>query len=145
MFTRLTESRAAETGETKSLTARGLEVRDLVAEGLADKQIATRLAISVKTVEKHVSAMLRKTGAHNRTMLVGLQHQVRQSRTPGRRRRRSSAYVLRRHQHACWICGSEKGYDPAAVASRMNRAVSCGWSQCGKCPQSSKTCRVASG
>lgn len=75
MFTRLTENRAADTGEAISLTARELEVRDLLAEGLADKQIATRLAISVKTVEKHVSAMLRKTGTRNRTMLVGLQHQ----------------------------------------------------------------------
>jgi len=75
MFTRLTESRAADTGEAITLTARELEVRDLLAEGLADKQITTRLAISVKTVEKHVSAMLRKTGARNRTMLVSLQHQ----------------------------------------------------------------------
>jgi len=48
-------------------------VRDLLAEGLADNQIATRLGISVKTVEKHVGAMLRKTGARNRTMLVTLQ------------------------------------------------------------------------
>ncbi|WDF34021.1 response regulator transcription factor [Arthrobacter agilis] len=75
MFTRLTENRTADTGEAISLTARELEVRDLLVEGLADKQIATRLAIWVKTVEKHVSAMLRKTGARNRTMLVGLQHQ----------------------------------------------------------------------
>ncbi|WP_434992151.1 hybrid sensor histidine kinase/response regulator transcription factor [Arthrobacter sp. Ld5] len=75
MFTRLTETRATDAGEASRLTARELEVRDLLAEGLADKQIATRLAISVKTVEKHVSAMLRKTGARNRTMLVGLQHQ----------------------------------------------------------------------
>ena len=75
MFTRLTENRAADTGEATNLTARELEVRDLLAEGLADKQIATRLAISVKSVEKHVSAMPRKTGARTRTMPVGLQHQ----------------------------------------------------------------------
>ncbi|MHA7281985.1 GAF domain-containing protein [Arthrobacter sp. TMS2-4] len=75
MFTRLTETRATDAGEAIQLTARELEVRDLLAEGLADKQIATRLAISVKTVEKHVSAMLRKTGTRNRTMLVGLQRQ----------------------------------------------------------------------
>jgi len=36
----------------------------------ADKQIASALFISVKTVEKHVGSLLRKTGAHNRTMLV---------------------------------------------------------------------------
>lgn len=52
------------------LTLREREVRALVEQGLADKQIATRLAISVKTVEKHVGAVLRKTGARNRTMLA---------------------------------------------------------------------------
>ncbi len=75
VFSRLAETR--QTAEPASivahLTARELEVRDLLAEGLADKQIATRLGISVKTVEKHVGAMLRKTGARNRTMLVTLQ------------------------------------------------------------------------
>ncbi|MDN4612322.1 hybrid sensor histidine kinase/response regulator [Arthrobacter burdickii] len=78
IFTRLAETRqAAEaTPSTAHLTVRELEVRDLLAEGLADKQIATRLGISAKTVEKHVGAMLRKTGARNRTMLVGLRHQL---------------------------------------------------------------------
>ncbi|KNC20178.1 hypothetical protein AC792_01480 [Arthrobacter sp. RIT-PI-e] len=75
MFTRLAETRqTAEPVSTAAhLTARELEVRELLAEGLADKQIAIRLGISVKTVEKHVGAMLRKTGARNRTMLVPLQ------------------------------------------------------------------------
>ncbi|MHA7263478.1 hybrid sensor histidine kinase/response regulator transcription factor [Arthrobacter sp. TMN-37] len=78
VFTRFTEAHgnaAVKEDSTGRLTARELEVRDLLGEGLADKQIASRLAISVKTVEKHVGAMLRKTGARNRTMLVGLQHQ----------------------------------------------------------------------
>ncbi|MUK01324.1 hypothetical protein GM708_04925 [Vibrio cholerae] len=78
IFNRLAETRqTAEPTSTAAahLTVRELQVRDLLAEGLTDKQIATRLVISVKTVEKHVSAMLRKTGARNRTMLVGLQHQ----------------------------------------------------------------------
>jgi DNA-binding NarL/FixJ family response regulator len=48
------------------------EVRALVATGLPDKAIAAQLAISVKTVEKHVSSLLRKSGVHNRTELVGL-------------------------------------------------------------------------
>jgi signal transduction histidine kinase/DNA-binding NarL/FixJ family response regulator len=55
-----------------ALTAREKEVRALVERGLPDKRIATELHISVKTVEKHVGAILRKTGAHNRTMLAGL-------------------------------------------------------------------------
>ncbi|WUH89259.1 response regulator [Streptomyces sp. NBC_00433] len=52
------------------LTDREREVRALVERGLPDKQIAARLAISVKTVEKHVGAVLRKTGAPNRTVLA---------------------------------------------------------------------------
>ena len=53
-----------------SLTQREGEVRVLLAQGLADKQIATRLGISVKTVEKHVGAVLRKENARSRTELV---------------------------------------------------------------------------
>ncbi|MEJ8277357.1 LuxR C-terminal-related transcriptional regulator [Pseudonocardia spirodelae] len=61
---------APATGSRCVLTQREREVRELVEQGLADKQIAFRLAISVKTVEKHVGAVLRKTGARNRTMLA---------------------------------------------------------------------------
>ncbi|HZZ46695.1 MAG TPA: response regulator [Pseudonocardia sp.] len=53
-----------------ALTAREHEVRGLVERGLRDKQIATELGISVKTVEKHVGAVLRKTGSSNRTALA---------------------------------------------------------------------------
>uniref|UniRef100_UPI004055ADF4 response regulator n=1 Tax=Streptomyces sp. SID1121 TaxID=3425888 RepID=UPI004055ADF4 len=52
------------------LTDREREVRALVERGLPDKRIATALGISVKTVEKHVGAVLRKTGAPNRTALA---------------------------------------------------------------------------
>lgn len=52
------------------LTGREHEVRRLIDQGLADKQIASRLGISVKTVEKHVSAILRKGGVRSRTELL---------------------------------------------------------------------------
>jgi DNA-binding NarL/FixJ family response regulator len=39
----------------------------LLQRGLPDRRIADALSISVKTVEKHVGAILRKTGARNRT------------------------------------------------------------------------------
>jgi signal transduction histidine kinase/DNA-binding NarL/FixJ family response regulator len=55
-----------------ALTDREREVYGLVRRGLRDKQIAERLVISVKTVEKHVGAVLRKTGAGNRTELASL-------------------------------------------------------------------------
>ena len=54
------------------LTPREQEVRALVSKGLPDKGIAAALHISVKTVEKHVGAALRKTGARNRTELAAL-------------------------------------------------------------------------
>jgi signal transduction histidine kinase/DNA-binding NarL/FixJ family response regulator len=52
------------------LTAREREVRSLVEAGLPYKQIAAALDISVKTVEKHVGSILRKTGAPNRRALA---------------------------------------------------------------------------
>ena len=53
-----------------NLTAREQQVRALVEKGFTDKLIAEHLMISVKTVEKHVSSLLRKSGARNRTELV---------------------------------------------------------------------------
>ncbi len=49
-----------------TLTRRELEVLRLLADGLTDHQIAKALAISPRTVETHVSAILRKLGARNR-------------------------------------------------------------------------------
>jgi DNA-binding CsgD family transcriptional regulator len=54
------------------VTAREADVLRLVAEGLANKEIATRLYLSPRTIEKHVESLLRKTGARSRTQLVAL-------------------------------------------------------------------------
>lgn len=48
------------------LSAREQEVLRLLAEGLTDREIAGALAISPRTVESHVSAVLRKLGVRNR-------------------------------------------------------------------------------
>ena len=55
-----------------ALTEREREVRGLMEQGLPDKVIAERLVLSIKTVEKHAGAVLRKTGARNRTELAAL-------------------------------------------------------------------------
>jgi DNA-binding CsgD family transcriptional regulator len=52
------------------VTARELDVLRLVAEGLSSREIADRLFLSPRTVEKHVERLLAKTGAPNRTALV---------------------------------------------------------------------------
>ena len=52
------------------LTSREAEVLRLVAEGLTDREIGTRLFISHRTVERHVSNLLSKLGAARRAELV---------------------------------------------------------------------------
>jgi len=54
------------------LTPRELEVLALVAQGLPNKEIAERLAISQRTVKFHVSSIMGKLGAANRTEAVAL-------------------------------------------------------------------------
>ena len=56
--------------ELDQLTAREQEVMRLLARGYAYKEIARRLTISVKTVETHASAVLRKLQLSNRNELT---------------------------------------------------------------------------
>jgi len=52
------------------LTPREIEVLELLAEGLPNKAIAGRLAISDQTVKFHVASIAAKLGASNRTDAV---------------------------------------------------------------------------
>ena len=58
--------RAATRENPANLTCRELEVLALVSSGLPNAQIAERLFVSPKTVDHHVSAILRKLGARSR-------------------------------------------------------------------------------
>ncbi|MBU2666387.1 LuxR C-terminal-related transcriptional regulator [Actinoplanes bogorensis] len=62
--------RADRPGLRSPLTAREADVLELMWLGLTYREIATRLGLSPKTVEKHVGAIMRKTGASNRTAAV---------------------------------------------------------------------------
>jgi DNA-binding CsgD family transcriptional regulator/tetratricopeptide (TPR) repeat protein len=56
------------------LTARELEVLDLVAAGRSNREIADILYISVKTVSVHVTNFLRKLGVTNRVQAAAIVH-----------------------------------------------------------------------
>lgn len=58
--------------ETRELTPRELEVLRMIAEGLANKQIAGRLGISEHTVKFHVAAVFAKLRASTRAEAVML-------------------------------------------------------------------------
>ena len=56
--------------DVEPLTAREIQVLELLAEGLPNKAIARRLGISDQTVKFHVAALSGKLGAANRTDAV---------------------------------------------------------------------------
>jgi DNA-binding CsgD family transcriptional regulator len=58
--------RAAARRSPAGLTAREAEILDLLAAGLGNRQIADRLYLSARTVEHHVSAVLRKLEVRTR-------------------------------------------------------------------------------
>jgi DNA-binding NarL/FixJ family response regulator len=51
--------------KSDTLTAREIEVLQLIAEGNANKQTADKLGISIKTVEKHRQAVMNKLHIHD--------------------------------------------------------------------------------
>jgi DNA-binding NarL/FixJ family response regulator len=60
----------AEEVTLEQLTAREAEVLQLLAEVLSNKDIATQLVLSEGTVKNHISAILAKLHANDRTPAV---------------------------------------------------------------------------
>ena len=61
---------AENTGFERPLTQREQEVLVLLTDGLSNAEIGTQLHLSARTVEKHVSSLLRKTETSNRVELA---------------------------------------------------------------------------
>ncbi len=86
----------------ESLTERELEVLNLLAQGMPNKEIAAQLIISERTAKFHVSSIMGKLGATNRTEAVSLAAQKGSSRcapeTHSRRSRASSRLPIKSPQ-----------------------------------------------
>ena len=57
-------------GVIEQLTSREVEVLTMMAAGQSNKAIAAHLVVSIDTVKKHVSHVMEKLGATNRTQAV---------------------------------------------------------------------------
>jgi DNA-binding NarL/FixJ family response regulator len=72
LLRRMASPAGAESPPAAALTEREAQVLRLLAQGRANKEIAAALVISERTVKFHVSSILSKLGASNRTEAVRL-------------------------------------------------------------------------
>lgn len=70
MLGQTSQTLSAHSSVKIDFTPRERSVLDLVAQGLMNKEIASRLNTSVRNVEKYVSRLFNKTGTNSRTELV---------------------------------------------------------------------------
>jgi len=70
--TKPAQNATADLRRLSSLTQREREVLALTTEGLTQKQVATAMGISIKTVGAHMQNLLMKLGVHSRMEAVAL-------------------------------------------------------------------------
>jgi len=70
LMDQVTTQPSSPTVPTSDITDRELEVIQLVAKGMSNKEIASALVISEKTVKSHVSSLLSKFNLNDRTQLA---------------------------------------------------------------------------
>ncbi len=63
--------------ESLGITPRELEILELIAAGLSNKEIAARVFVSENTVKTHLSRVFDKLGARRRTQAVQLGKELR--------------------------------------------------------------------
>lgn len=78
-FSRMSSEEKAKRGKN-DLTPRELEVLELIAEGMLNKEIADELFISEKTVKNHVSNIFKKLNVSDRTQaaIYAFKHNIKQ-------------------------------------------------------------------
>jgi DNA-binding NarL/FixJ family response regulator len=54
------------------VTKREMEVLAALPDGLSNKEIAARLYLSTKTIEKHIASLMDKLDVHSRTQLAAI-------------------------------------------------------------------------
>jgi two-component system response regulator NreC len=88
-FARGASTKDSET-DYERLSDREREVLKLLADGLAPKEIATRLVLSVKTVDSHKTNMMRKLDLHDRSAVVKFAIQRKLIRLPSAKTAKST-------------------------------------------------------
>jgi DNA-binding NarL/FixJ family response regulator len=78
----LERARSWSKPSTSDLSAREIEVLQLVAEGYPPAQVAKKLVISPKTVSSHVQRILVKLNAHTRAQAVAIAYEEGLIRVP---------------------------------------------------------------
>jgi len=63
-------TRDLSTAHPSAISPAEQRVLDALAQGASNREIASTLFLSVRTVESHISSLLAKTGCRNRTQLV---------------------------------------------------------------------------
>ena len=76
MLSRIRPGQQSELDPSGQITPREVEVLRMIAEGLGNKEIASKLSISDHTVKFHISSIFAKLGASNRAEAVtlGIRH-----------------------------------------------------------------------
>jgi DNA-binding NarL/FixJ family response regulator len=64
--------------DSMRMTPREREVIDLIAEGLSNKEISTRLGIANHTVKSHVRNIMEKLTLHTRLQIPAFSHRNKQ-------------------------------------------------------------------
>ncbi len=69
---RVMQEQLATRGETLPLTAQEMQLLELIAQGLSNKEIAPRMSLTAGTIRIYVSNLLAKLGASNRAEAAAL-------------------------------------------------------------------------